>query len=60
MKYITMTIQGIYGSTIDAQSDEEARTILGQSPHNDEILDIQEAGPFNADLGADFIVVVEG
>ena len=55
-----MTLGGIYGSTIDAQSDEEARTILGQSPHNDEILDIQEAGPFNADLGADFIVVVEG
>jgi hypothetical protein len=59
MKYITMTLGGIYGSTITATSDEEARTILTSSPHHEEILDIQE--PLNTeDTGADFIVVVEG
>jgi hypothetical protein len=57
MKYITMTLNGIYGSTIDAQSDEEARTILEGPGHHEEILDIQDASPIDS-TGADFIVIV--
>lgn len=57
MKYITMTVNGIYGSTVDAQSNEEARTILEGPGHSEDILEIQEAY-LGGDHGADFIVVV--
>jgi len=42
MKYRTMTVSGMYGSDIEADSDEEAVRIAQGPGHYETVLDITE------------------
>jgi len=42
MKYRTMTISGMYGSDIEAESDEQAIAIARNPPYCEIVLDITE------------------